>query len=110
MMIVLLVAFIVNIVLVLLRKLTKVRTVFITGHIMVQQSSTALWILLFCFPHLQDLSIVIMLGILLGTYWAVSSNLTVECCQERRRQKNTKSETEEMTLLNFVSPEPFKFI
>lgn len=82
MMMVLLVAFIVNILLVLFRKLTKVRTVFITGHIMVQQSSTALWILLFCFPHLQDLNIVIMLGILLGTYWAVSSNLTVECCQD----------------------------
>lgn len=82
MMAVLLVAFIVNILLVLLRKLTKVRTVFITGHIMVQQSSTALWILLFCFPHLQDLKIVAMLGILLGTYWAVASNLTVECCQD----------------------------
>ena len=82
MMIVLLVAFIVNILLVLFRKLTKVRTVFITGHIMVQQSSTALWILLFCFPQLQDISIVIMLGILLGTYWAVSTNLTVECCQD----------------------------
>ena len=42
MMMVLLVAFIVNILLVLFRKLTKIRTVFITGHIMVQQSTTAL--------------------------------------------------------------------
>lgn len=82
MMMVLLVAFIVNILLVLFRKLTKIRTVFITGHIMVQQSTTALWILLFCFPYLNDIKVVIMLGILLGTYWAVSANLTVECCQD----------------------------
>ncbi|OON92199.1 MAG: PTS ascorbate transporter subunit IIC [Epulopiscium sp. Nele67-Bin002] len=82
MMMVLLVGFMFNLILVLFRKITKVRTVFITGHIMVQQSATALWILLFCFPHLQDTNIIIMLGILLGTYWAVGSNLTVECTQD----------------------------
>ncbi|SFD08323.1 PTS ascorbate transporter subunit IIC [Clostridium uliginosum] len=82
MMMVLLIAFIFNIVLVLFRKQTKIRTVFITGHIMVQQSSTALWIVLFCFPEIIDTQAVIMLGLLLGTYWAVSSNLTVEATQE----------------------------
>jgi PTS system ascorbate-specific IIC component len=82
MMVVLLIAFIFNIVLVLLRKWTKVRTVFITGHIMVQQSSTALWMILFCFPQIQDTTAVIVLGLLLGTYWSVSSNLTVEATQE----------------------------
>lgn len=82
MMIVLLVAFMFNILLVILRKLTKVRTVFITGHIMVQQSSTALWLVLFCFPALQDTGVIIMLGLLLGTYWAVASNLTVEATQD----------------------------
>ena len=49
---------------------------------MVQQSSTALWMVLFCFPNLVDTQVVIMLGLLLGTYWAVSSNLTVEATQE----------------------------
>ncbi|MCS6111275.1 PTS ascorbate transporter subunit IIC [Clostridium botulinum] len=82
MMIVLLIAFLFNIVLVLFRKQTKIRTVFITGHIMVQQSATALWIVLFCFPDIIDTQAVIMLGLLLGTYWAVSSNLTVEATQE----------------------------
>ncbi|WP_244833518.1 PTS ascorbate transporter subunit IIC [Clostridium sp. BJN0001] len=82
MMIVLLIAFIFNIILVLFRKQTKIRTLFITGHIMVQQSSTALWIVLYCFPNLIDTKAVIMLGLLLGTYWAVSSNLTVEPTQE----------------------------
>lgn len=82
MMVVLLIAFTMNILLVLFRKYTKIRTLFITGHVMVQQSSTALWIVLFCFPELQDIGVVCMLGVLLGTYWAVASNLTVEPCQK----------------------------
>jgi len=28
--------------------------------------------------HFKDTSIVLMLGLLLGAYWSVSSNLTVE--------------------------------
>ncbi|MBQ9239361.1 MAG: PTS transporter subunit IIC [Treponema sp.] len=82
MMQVLLIAFLWNVVLVLLRTITKVRTVFITGHIMVQQSSTALWIILLCFPGLNDPSVIALLGLLLGTFWAVSSNLSVEATQE----------------------------
>ena len=78
MMMVLLIAFAINILLVLLRRYTKIRTLFITGHVMVQQSSTALWLVLFCFPELQDPGVVLMLGVLLGTYWSVASNLTVE--------------------------------
>ncbi len=78
MMMVLLIAFTINILLVLFRKYTKIRTLFITGHVMVQQSSTALWLVLFSFPELQDPGVVAMLGVLLGTYWAVASNLTVE--------------------------------
>lgn len=78
MMMVLLIAFAINILLVLFRRYTKIRTLFITGHVMVQQSSTALWLVLFSFPQLQDPGVVVMLGVLLGTYWAVASNLTVE--------------------------------
>lgn len=82
MMIVLLIAFIFNLILVLLRKWSKIRTVFITGHVMVQQSSTALWLVFFSFPHVQNIKVVIILGLLLGTYWSVFSNLTVEACEE----------------------------
>ncbi|MBR1396128.1 MAG: PTS ascorbate transporter subunit IIC [Selenomonadaceae bacterium] len=78
MMMVLLIAFFMNMLLVFFRKYTKIRTLFITGHVMVQQSSTALWLVLFCFPQLQDPQVVMMLGVLLGTYWSVASNLTVE--------------------------------
>ncbi|MGY3724712.1 PTS system IIC component, L-Asc family [Granulicatella balaenopterae] len=81
MLMVLLVSFLVNLLLVVLRKWTKVRTVFITGHIMVQQSATALWLLLFAFPDLQDMKIVLTLGVVLGLYWSVASNLTVEPTQ-----------------------------
>ena len=77
----LLVAFFVNIVLVALRKVTKVRTLFITGHIMMQQSATGMWMIIYFFPQFQDATAVIMLGLILGVFWAVSSNLTVEVTQ-----------------------------
>ena len=79
---VLLIAFIVNLVLVIFRKWTKVRTVFITGHIMVQQSATALWLVIFAFPQMADQTILVVLGLLLGIYWSVASNLTVEATQD----------------------------
>ena len=72
MMMVLLIAFFMNMLLVFFRKYTKIRTLFITGHVMVQQ------LVLFCFPQLQDPQVVLMLGVLLGSYWSVASNLTVE--------------------------------
>ncbi len=81
MMSVILVAFLINIVLVLFRRWTKIRTVFLTGHIMVLQASVALWVVLYCFPALQDMQIVLLMGVLLGVYWSVFSNLTVEPAQ-----------------------------
>ncbi|MBR2067859.1 MAG: PTS ascorbate transporter subunit IIC [Solobacterium sp.] len=77
----LLVAFFVNILLVALRKVTKVRTLFITGHIMMQQSATGMWMIIFLFPQFQDATAVILMGIIMGIFWAVSSNLTVEVTQ-----------------------------
>ena len=77
----LLVAFFVNILLVALRKVTKIRTLFTTGHIMMQQSATGMWMIIFFFPQFQDATAVIMLGVILGIFWAVSSNLTVEITQ-----------------------------
>ncbi len=82
MMVVLLIAFLFNILLVAFRKITKIRTLFITGHVMVQQSSTALWMVMLFFPKMQEPNMVILLGILLGSYWAVGCNMTVEAAQE----------------------------
>jgi PTS system ascorbate-specific IIC component len=81
MMLVLVIAFLFNILLVAFHKITKIRSVFITGHIMVQQSATALWIFLFCFPNVANTTMLIILGFVLGTYWAVASNLTVDLTQ-----------------------------
>ncbi|MBP9478536.1 MAG: PTS ascorbate transporter subunit IIC [Sebaldella sp.] len=76
-MIALLVGFILNIVLVLLRKVTKIRTLFITGHIMVQQATTATWIIFFAFPQYRNAVGGVLIGVFVGVYWAVASNLTV---------------------------------
>lgn len=81
-MLLLLIAFIMNLILVRLKKWTKLRAVFTTGHVQMQQASTAFWLILFCFPTLGDTPILIMMGLILGLYWAVGSNLTVEVTQE----------------------------
>lgn len=81
-MLLLLIAFIMNLVLVRLKKWTKLRAVFTTGHVQLQQASTAFWLILFCFPTLGNTPILIVMGLILGLYWAVGSNLTVEITQE----------------------------
>ncbi len=83
-MILLLFAFIVNIILVRFSKYTKMRALFTTGHIQVQQAATAYWLILFALPMLSDnrLGLLIVMALLLGAYWSVGSNMTVKPCQE----------------------------
>lgn len=83
-MILLLVAWIVNIVLVRFSKITKLRAVFTTGHVQVQQASTAFWLILFALPGLvsNNTAILIVMAVILGLYWAVGCNLTVKPTQE----------------------------
>lgn len=83
-MILLLIAFLVNILLVRFSKYTKLRALFTTGHVQVQQSATAYWLILFACPALakSDLKLLIVMAIILGSYWAVSSNATIKPCQE----------------------------
>lgn len=81
-MITLLIAFLWNIVLLIFRKQTKVRTLFTTGHIMVKQATVATWIAFFLLPDLRNMVGVSLTGILIGTYWAVFSNLTVKATQD----------------------------
>ena len=78
----LLVGFFVNILLVALRKITKVRTLFITGHIMVQQAATITVMVLLIKPfQVNELVATLAVGLVCGLYWAVSSNMTVEPTQ-----------------------------
>lgn len=81
-MILLVIAFAFNIILVAFKKYTKIRSVFTTGHVQMQQAATAFWLILFCFPKLGDTPILIIMAVLLGLYWAVGSNLTVGVTQE----------------------------
>lgn len=81
-MLTLLIAFLWNIFLVFFRKYSKVRTLFTTGHIMVKQSAVATWIVFLLIPTFRNMAGIILIGILIGTYWSVFSNLTVEATQE----------------------------
>ena len=80
----LLFAFILNIVLVAFRKVTKCRALFTTGHVQVQQSALAFFLILFAFPALkdQDWVVLVIMTVLLGLYWAVGSNLCIRPSQE----------------------------
>lgn len=80
-MVTLLIAFIWNIVLLLFRNYTKVRTLFTTGHIMVKQAAVATWIIFFLLPGMRSGWGILLTGILMGTYWTVFSNLTVEATE-----------------------------
>lgn len=83
---VMMIAFAFNIFLVAFRKITKIRTLFITGHIMYQQSAVLLWALYWVIEGTggQPVSVplIIVTGFLMGTYWSVMSNLIIEATQE----------------------------
>jgi PTS system ascorbate-specific IIC component len=83
---VMIIAFILNIIYVGFRKYTKIRTLFITGHIMYQQSAVLLWALYWVLQGVGGLEvtwgIVIVSGLLIGTYWGVASNLIIEATNE----------------------------
>ncbi len=83
---VMLIAFAWNIFLVAFRKYTKVRPLFITGHIMYQQSAVLLWALYWVLEGAAGVKVtmplVVVTGFFIGTYWSVMSNLIIEATQE----------------------------
>ncbi|NDL67556.1 PTS transporter subunit IIC [Clostridiales bacterium F-3ap] len=83
---VMMIAFAFNILLVAFRKYTKIRSLFITGHIMYQQSAVLLWALYWVIEgsgrQPATVQLVIITGLLMGTYWSVMSNLIIEATQE----------------------------
>ena len=87
-MMLLLIAFIINILLVRFNKITKCRALFTTGHVQVQQAAAAIWLLIFALPKLAGdgasvpLPMMIVMSVLLGAYWAVGANLTIKPMQE----------------------------
>ena len=83
-MILLLIAFLVNILLVRFSKYTKLRALFTTGHVQVQQAATAYWLIMFACPFLltKNVAMLVVMSVILGLYWAVGANLTIKPCQE----------------------------
>ena len=79
---ILILGFFINILLVALKKVTKIRSLMITGHTMVGQCYAALWIVLLTMPFLSDFEVIIFGGILMGVFWGVATNLTVEPTQD----------------------------
>lgn len=78
------IAFITNLILVRLNKITKLRAVFTTGHVQLQQSATAYWLILFALPGLltNNIWLYVVMALVLGLYWAVGTNLLVRYSQE----------------------------
>lgn len=83
---VMMIAFAWNIILVIFRKHTKIRTLFLTGHIMYQQSAVLLWamywVLMGATGQKASMMLIVVIGLLMGTYWSVMSNLIIEATQE----------------------------
>ncbi len=83
---VMLIAFFVNIMLVFFQKYTKVRSLFLTGHIMYQQSVVILWAFYWILQGVSNepvsMSLVVLTGVFTGVCWSVFSNLVIEATND----------------------------
>ncbi|MEM4724770.1 MAG: PTS ascorbate transporter subunit IIC [Candidatus Hadarchaeum sp.] len=70
------VAFALNVVLVLLKRWTKFRAVFLTGHIMFIQSALVTWLVKYYF-NMGPAGTAILAGILVGLYWTIGSHILI---------------------------------
>lgn len=70
-----------NILLVALSKYTKIRTLQVTGHVMFVQTSILLWMVFHTLGQVDWINVLVA-GILIGTYWSVFSNLTLDITNE----------------------------
>ncbi|MCI1965790.1 MAG: PTS transporter subunit IIC [Oscillospiraceae bacterium] len=77
----LLVAFLVNILLVAFRKYTKIRSVFLTGNVMVVQAAIATYIV-YRFLHTPSLSTIFIAGVITALYWGIMSTLLIKPTHE----------------------------
>lgn len=85
----LVIGFATNLILVALKRFTNIRVLFVTGHIMLQQSaifSAMIYILIFAANGISGSSAfwgtAFLAGIAVGTYWAFGSSLTYYATQK----------------------------
>lgn len=71
------IGFLWNVLLVKLRSWTRIRSLFLTGHIMYLQASFVVW-LVHNQLNSEMIETIFISGLLCGTYWAVGSNLILD--------------------------------
>lgn len=76
-----------NIVLVALSKYTKIRTLQVTGHVMYVQSAVLLWMVYYNLGSVDWVNVLVA-GVLIGTYWSVFSNLTLDITNDLTDDSN----------------------
>lgn len=74
-------AFIVNIILVALRKYTKIRAVFLTGNVMLVQTAIATYIV-YRFLNTSMIMTVLIASIITALYWGIMSTLLIKPVKE----------------------------
>ncbi|EKZ0375144.1 PTS transporter subunit IIC [Enterococcus faecalis] len=83
----LLIGFAWNIILVALSKYTKIKTLQVTGHVMYVQSAILLWMVYYNLGSTNWVNVLVA-GILIGTYWSVFSNLTLDITNDLTGDSN----------------------
>lgn len=76
-----LIAFAVNIVLVMFGKYTKARGIFLTGNTGLAHSQAVLWLVVFWFG-LNGIVSAVIAGVLVGIYWAYSTTLAFKATEK----------------------------
>ena len=71
----------VNLLLVVFNKYSRCRTLFVTGHIINWYATAMIWLVYLVCPTAQNLGATLLLGIVMGTWASVGSNITVEATQ-----------------------------
>ena len=86
---VVIIGFAVNIILTLLKKYTNIKTIMVTGHVMFQQAAimtAAIYVFVFASGTsamaIRSSGTIWLAGIIMGVYWAVSTNATLKACNK----------------------------
>ncbi len=74
------IGFMINIILVALNRITKLRSIFLTGHVMFLQSALITWIVYYYF-QLDFIGTVSIAGLLIGIYWSIGAELNAKPTQ-----------------------------
>ncbi len=83
------IGFAINIILVLTKKVSNIKTIMVTGHVMFQQAAimtAAVYVFVFGTSSASIASrgtgTIWLTGLIMGVYWAVSTNATLKACNK----------------------------